>query len=320
MAAVTRRRFIGLAAAFGAGATVPSALLATPHTPTRWQGTVLGADASITLAHPNKAKAQRTITQCLKEIERLESMFSLHQKHSALNRLNQHAALENPPAELTELLKIATQYSQQSGGVFDVTIQPLWHAYHEHFKQAGAAPEGPDNHAIKQALSRVNYKHMRITHTGIHMQPGMAITLNGIAQGYITDRVATMLKREGYPNTLINLGEYQALGRHPSGRNWRVAISKPKIPWKLAQELDIPAGCAVATSSSEGTRWSARAHHLLSAQTGKPVKDAHRSITVIAKNATAADALSTVFSLLPGEETKNLAPHFPELVDVISHT
>ena len=53
--------------------------------------------------------------------------------------------------------------------------------------------------------------------------PGMAITLNGIAQGYITDRVADLLRNEGFDQAMVDLGEWRALGSHPDGRPWRAA-------------------------------------------------------------------------------------------------
>jgi len=52
----------------------------------------------------------------------------------------------------------------------------------------------------------------------------MAITLNSIAQGYITDAIADMLRNEGFERAVVDLGEYRAIGRHPDGRPWRIGI------------------------------------------------------------------------------------------------
>src|SRR6266481_3026772 len=53
---------------------------------------------------------------------------------------------------------------------------------------------------------------------------GMAITLNSVAQGFITDAIADMLRNEGFESAVVDLGEYRTLGRHPEGHAWRLGI------------------------------------------------------------------------------------------------
>ena len=52
----------------------------------------------------------------------------------------------------------------------------------------------------------------------------MALTLDGIAQGYITDRVADMLRSEGFDNVLVQAGETVALAPASAARPWRVGV------------------------------------------------------------------------------------------------
>ena len=99
----------------------------------------------------------------------------------------------------------------------------------------------------------------------------MAITLNGIAQGSITDRVTDLLRAEGLAQVLVDLGEVRALGRHPDGRAWRVGIADPLAPDRLRETLAID-DQAVATSATTGVRFDAagRYHHLLNPRTSQP--------------------------------------------------
>lgn len=299
---LTRRRFIQLAAISGAAAIVPNsarALLDASVPMARWQGIALGAESQLTLAHPDKAFADKIIQQCVTEIDRLESIFSLYRPNSSVSQLNANGILDNAPPELQTVIRTAMEYGERSGGVFDITIQPLWVLYHQHFMQKSPDPEGPASEQIDQALLKVGYQKIDLSNHRIYMPEGMQITLNGIAQGYITDRVTELLRHNGFEQALINLGEYQALGQHPDRRMWDVAVSSPGEPWKILDTLNIPSGKALATSGACGTRWSDKSHHLLSPKTGRSVITSRESISVIADRAMHADAIATTLCLLP---------------------
>jgi thiamine biosynthesis lipoprotein len=139
----------------------------------------------------------------------------------------------------------------------------------------------------------------------------MAATLNGIAQGYITDAVATLLRQEGIGRVLVDMGEARALGRHPDGRPWRAGISDPARPDALIGEVDLT-DRALATSGGYGTVFDAagRYGHLIDPRSGRTAPLA-RSISVLAGDATTADALSTAFSLLDEGRIAALLPAFP---------
>ena len=133
----------------------------------------------------------------------------------------------------------------------------------------------------------------------IRLAAGMAVTLNGIAQGYITDRIAALLRRRGWSNVLINLGEIRALDGRPDGMPWTVALDRP-----ISLQTDLPVlrvrDCAVATSSGAGTMFDAagRHHHLFDPWTGRSAS-ACLQVTVVAPRATLADALSTALFVAP---------------------
>ena len=98
-----------------------------------WRGTVLGAPASMTLVHANRAYARSAIERCIKEVARLESIFSLYRADSAIARLNARGELHVPEHELVELLSFGLALSAQSGGAFDPTFQSLYRLHAEHF-------------------------------------------------------------------------------------------------------------------------------------------------------------------------------------------
>lgn len=292
---LTRRRFIAISAAAAGGAALGRpASAASLHT---WRGVALGAAASIRLAHPDDAEARRLIDACVAEITRLERIFSLYDDRSALVRLNADGRLELPPLELVELLARAAAVSAATDGAFDATVQPLWRRYADHFAVAEADPAGPD---LRHVLTLVDWRGVRVAPAEISFdRPGMAVTLNGIAQGYVTDVIAGLLHREGMTRVLVDLGELRALGTHPDGHPWRVGLADPADPARIALRTPL-SDMALATSGGYGTRFepSGRYNHLMDPRSGR-CAPANRSVSVIAKDATTADAASTALSLLP---------------------
>lgn len=296
---MSRRRFLSIAGCAAGTALLPG----VPHAAWplhRWRGVALGAAASIQLVHPDRARAERLIATCVAEVRRLERIFSLYDDASTLAALNRDGAVEMPPLEMVELLGRARRFSEITNGTFDVTIQPLWARYAQHFAAPDADPNGP---AISDVLRLVDWRRVSVTPDRIAFdQTGMAVTLNGIAQGFITDRVAALLKRGGVERVLVDLGEISAVGRHPAGRPWRAGIDDPRSSGTLAGRLDLD-DRALATSGGYGTVFDtgARVGHLIDPRTGRTAPVA-RSVSVLAETATTADALSTAFALMSEDE------------------
>lgn len=289
---LTRRRFIAIAAT---ATLLPGAAGARARR-FEWQGGALGAEAKIVLYHPDKAAAEAAINACLAEISRLEDEFSLYRPASALNRLNASGRLAEPSHDMRRLLQLCRQYGDLSQGAFDPSIQPLWQLYAGHFASQPGDSAGPDPDAISAVQRHIDYRRIAIGAEDIRLDPGMALTLNGIAQGYITDRVADLLRARGWSNVLLNLGEIRAL----PGRTWSVALPG-----------DVPAldlsNAAVATSAGAGSPFAGPEgpHHLLHPVTGRSA-GRYTSVSVLARTATAADALSTAMYLTAPERAADL--------------
>ena len=292
---VSRRRFITISAAAGAFAFAGS----VAAEPVRWRGTALGARASLLLWHPDRDEAARIISACVSEMKRLEKIFSLYRDGSALRRLNDKGDLRNPPPELVQALSDSRRISEITAGAFDISVQPLWQLYANHFSQPGADPAGPPAADLDAARKLVDYRRIHIDTDRISLdRPGMAITLNGFAQGFITDRIAQLLRFEGQQNVLVDMGETRALDRHPDGRLWRVGVRDPQDRQAVVRTLAVE-NKAVATSGSYGHKFDAagKANHLFDPRTGGS-SQRYASVTVVASLAATADALSTGLSSL----------------------
>lgn len=271
----TRRRFLAISAAALVFST--PALAAPIYT---WQGVALGARVTLRLSHPDAPAIGERVA---KELSRLEDVFSLYRPDSALSRLNRTGALQDPPFEFLECLSLVGTVHRMSEGRFDPTVQPLWAAY------AAASEDGemPDAQTIASARALVGWERVVLGSRSVELRSGMALTLNGIAQGYIADRVAALLKAEGLGNILIDTGEFHALGSHPEGGAWQVRLAE-------GGQVGLTSR-ALATSAPLGTTFDEKgqAGHILDPLTGRPTRSTWRAITLSAPSAALADALST---------------------------
>ncbi len=262
---LTRRRFMTSIALAGAYAAWPfKDVLA--HAPLyTWRGILLGADVQMTFAHESPETAEQIAKKCVGEIKRLENIFTLYDSHSELSRLNANGYIDTPSTEFIDIVKRANHMNTLTDGAFDITVRPL--------------ENGVKNASIGMDKLEFNEEHIRFK------GENMALTLNGIAQGYITDRATDLLKQEGLTNVLVELGEKRAIGDHPSGRPWFLAADGYDAPIPLIDQ-------ALATSASRSPNDGKP--HIFDPKTALPVTS-HKMISVKATNATDADALSTAF-------------------------
>lgn len=305
---ITRRQLLQISAAAYGSALLRSTGLAASDSlkPIIWSGTALGAPAEIKLYIRDEGKAQELLRSVESELRRLEAIFSLYRSDSALSQLNLEGELPNPPLDLIRVLSTAKGISKATAGAFDPTIQPLWALYAEHFAQHRKFGQGPSPEKVAKVLELVDCHAVMLSPDRIAFaRPGMGLSLNGIAQGYITDRIADLLRQEGLNHVLVNMGETRGLGTHPTGRPWTVGIGAPDNSGGIIREIEM-VDRAVATSAPLGTVFepNGRFNHLLHPRTGR-CASLYQSVTVTAPNATLADAFSTAFAVMAWDDIRD---------------
>jgi thiamine biosynthesis lipoprotein len=300
---LSRRRFITLAAA---AAGLPM-LLKAGSAQTKlvhWDGIALGAPASIQLFHSDAAQARSAIAACLDELKRLEAIFSLYHADSAISSLNREGVLENAPADFIALLSRALVLAEISEGVYDPTVQPVWQLYFRHFTAAKPDPAGPPPQEIAAALAKVDWRAVEVDAKRRRIafaHSGMALTLNGGAQGYITDRVTDVLRAHGFDRMLVDMGEPRALSAKPDGSAWRIGIANPADTSRIVTTLELVDQC-VATSGGYGTLFdeAGRFTHLIDTRNGRTAP-ALLGVSVLADSGTIADGLAAAMLMAPIE-------------------
>lgn len=306
---LTRRQLLICAAAGGVAALAPPARGSVPVR--RWRGFALGAQAEIVVGHADTAAAERLLAAALDEIARLEAVFSLYRGDSALSRLNRTGDLRPAPFELLELLSTARALHARSGGAFDPTVQPLWKLYADH-----AGGPAPSPATLRDVRARVGLDKVAADAGGIRFaRAGMGLTFNGIAQGYITDRVVAIFRRAGL-DSLVSLGEAYGLGRSPDGDPWRTQVASPegRAVDRVALENQ-----ALATSAPRALRFggAGAASHILHPRTGL-TPFPQRLVSVRAPSATLADGLSTALAVMERAEMAAVLRAYPDAAALLA--
>lgn len=283
---LTRRRMLAILAGVTGFPALPSGALA--NTPSvDWRGAALGAEARIILRHP---AAETLLPGALAELNRLENIFSLYRADSDLSRLNRDGVLPRPTLEWLELLSLCSALHARTGGAFDPTTQALWALHARRFADGRA----PGNDELARARALVGWQQVEFSPQHIrYRKPGMQMTLNGIAQGYIADKIAAFFRRHGIFDSLIHTGEIAALGVAPDGEAWQVTLAG-----RPGRRIPV-ADAAVATSAPLGTTFDAAgtAGHIINPRNGRP-GGRWATVSVLARSAAEADGLSTAFCLM----------------------
>ncbi|MBV1926032.1 MAG: FAD:protein FMN transferase [Rhodobacteraceae bacterium] len=290
----SRRRFLTISAAAAGFASTNAFAGDVQH----WRGRALGANASMTLTGITPQHAQIIGQAVEQELTRLEQVFSLYRADSELSQLNRTGRLKQPSPEFLDVLSLSGALHAASDGAFDPTVQPLWVA----LMQGGN---------VQAARAAIGWGFVRFDTTEVRlMQPGMALTLNGIAQGYITDQIAALLRRRGLDQVLIDMGEIAAIGGRPDGQAWRAGIAMPD--GQIVHHVALRDG-ALATSAPFGTVGPTNKElgHIIDPRENV-ASGPQTLVSISAATAAVADGLSTACCLLDQKAARAMVAKFPE--------
>lgn len=267
-----------------------------------------GTRVTLKVLHADADTAALAMDEALAEIAAVDALMSLHRADSQLATLNRQGVLHQPDPRVLQVLAQAQALSAQTDGAFDVTVQPLWLA----FSQAQARGELPSAAELAAARARVGWRGLKLQPQRVELaRSGMAVTLNGLAQGYAADLALQALRARGVEHALLDSGEYTAIGGKGQGRPWVLGIKHPRQPDELAARLPLD-GRALATSGDYETTFSADFvhHHIFDPASGDS-PTALASATVLAPSGAQADGLSTAFMVMGAQRSLDLAAQLP---------
>ena len=157
------------------------------------------------------------------------------------------------------------------------------------------------------------------------LTPGICpkLNFNAIAQGYTCDKIAEYLHSLGVRDMLVNIGEIYCEGLNPSGKPWTIGVDRPVDgnmelggQGLVGKWQGDGSGCGVVTSGNyrkfyvkDGRKYS----HTVDPRTGYPVTHNLLSATIVAPDATLADAYATYCMVIGLDEAKRFIESMDEL-------
>lgn len=273
----------------------------------------MGTLVSVTAIHESPGLVQDAAAEAFLEMDRIVCLLTRYDSSSALSFLNVEGLIPDPPPELSDVMRQARYFHDASGGAFDPTVQPLVDLFRRR------AEGGPDPKGIEEALTLVDGSRVEMNGKGIRLGvPGMGVTLDGIAKGFVVDRMADVLGRMGLENFLINAGgDIRSGGVREDGREWRVGVQDPAKGGDLPDVIPL-SNVAVATSGSYEIYFDPDRtyHHIVSARDGRSPQIS-QSVSVMAPTTLAADALATSVFVMGPERGVQFIESFPQCACLI---
>lgn len=302
----SRRRFLRLGAGAAAGCVVAGSagwLLINRERnlfQVRQSRPLMETSVSVNVLTHDMDYGRDAINRAFARMADLVAVFNRFDPASPVARLNRAGRLTEPPLPLHTVLDHALKTSVATDGDFDVTVSPVLDYYLGLPRPVAIAALNQRVIAAREAL--VDYRHIRMDATGIRLlQPGMGITLDGIAKGYVIDRGIAALRDAGIEDALIDAGgEIRAIAGVDPSRFWNVGIVDPHRSGRIAAVVRLR-NAALSTSGNYEVFFSSdrRLFHIINPHTGRS-PDRYSSVTVMAQSAIESDAMSVAaFSMTP---------------------
>ncbi|TBU93365.1 FAD:protein FMN transferase [Phytopseudomonas dryadis] len=253
---------------------------------------------------PDKAALKAETEAILAEIDQQMSTYRDDSLIEQFNRAPAGTCMPMPQGVL-ELVRTGDELNRDSGGAFDLTLEPLLDLW-------GFGPRGngerqvPDAEALKEVRGRIGQEHLHVDGDRLCKDLDLQVDFNSIAAGYTVDRIIERLVQLGVRSYLVEAtGELKAVGRKPDGQPWRIALEAPRDDQRaIARVIELD-GYGISTSGDyrnyfeeQGVRYS----HTLDPQTAAPIQHTLAAVTVAAPSTLMADGLSTVLLVLGPEK------------------
>lgn len=289
---------------------------------------VMGTFARVTVIAPDSRASAKCIEAALAEIRKVDDLMSDYKDDSEISRVNK-AAFSRPVevGEWTfEVIRRSMEFSRLTDGAFDITVGPLVRLFRK-AKDKGIAPT-PEQ--IADAKGRVGYEKLVLSDADRTVRftvEGMSLDLGGIAKGYAVDKAIEAAQKLGASGAMVDIGgDVRCFGTPPKGREkWIVGLQDPNIDdfGGSGLLLKLQVSDAAVTTSGDYQQFAIidgkRQSHIIDRRTGKGAEGLS-SVTIIAPNATDADALATAVSVMGPEKGLELIEKLPQTEAILIST
>jgi thiamine biosynthesis lipoprotein len=268
---------------------------------------VMGTFARVVVIAADRNTADISTEAAFAEIYKVDELMSRYKSDSQISIVNRDglkSAVEVSESTY-EVLKRSVEISKLTDGAFDITVGPLV----DIFRSAEKKEAAPSEEQIAQAKSKIGYEKLNLDDDNKTVRltvEGMRLDLGGIAKGYAVDKAIEAAQKDGVLGAMVDIGgDICCFGKAPQGKNnWLIGLKNPSTSSDAGEDnilLELKlTNQAVATSGDyqqfvliKDKRFS----HIINRRTGTSAEGLS-SVTIIAENATDADALATAVSVM----------------------
>jgi len=263
----------------------------------------MGVPFRITLYARDAPEAEAGAEAAFARVEVLNSILTDYDSDSELSRLSRTSGQGKAvpvSGDLWQILKRSQELAERTGGAFDITAGPavnLW-------RRARRTRHLPSAELLEEMRNRVGFMNLRLNEkeqSAELLRPDMRLDAGGIAKGYAADQALAVLRQRGLPRALVAASGDMAAGEPPPDQpGWRVEVSALDVPGAPPPQILLLRDCGISTSGDASQRveiGGVRYSHIVDPRTGVGLTD-HSLVTVVARDATTADALATAASVL----------------------
>lgn len=258
----------------------------------RRERTLMQTSVSVNVLSGDAESARGAIEAAFAAMAAAAATLSRFDSASPVFALNRTGRLDRPPAMVREVVARSQAIAARSDGDFDITVAPVLDYFYQQPRPLALSPALRTSVAAREQL--VDYRQVRLDDEGIRfLRPSMAITLDGIAKGYVIDQGIAALRRAGIEYALVDAGgEVHAICGADAQRSWNVGIVDPQHPDKVAAVVRLRNG-GLSTSGNYEVFFTAdrRLFHIIDPHTGYS-PNRYSSVTVMGPSSVDTDAAS----------------------------
>ena len=258
--------------------------------------------------------------------QRLHKLYDIYNSYPGLNNIktiNDNAGIRpvKVDKEIIDLLLFAKEWYARTGGKTNIALGPVLRIWHDYRTEGIDDPEHaklPPLKKLREAAKHTDINKVIIDtkkSTVYLAEKGMSLDVGAVAKGFATEIVAREMKAEGMTSGVISAGgNVRTIGKPLDGLReyWSIGIHDPDKPI-VSDEPGILAAvqvndAAVVTSGDYQRYYIVDGkviHHLIDPATLMPA-NYYRAVTVVAKDSSLADFLSTTAFLMPYKESRAL--------------
>lgn len=247
--------------------------------------------------------SKTVINEALDIMRNIESTYSSYLDSSVITKINHNAGI-SPVAVSSEqwnVMNRCVEFSEESGGLFDLTISPLVKLWNI----TGDYPKIPSEEEISKARSLIDYRSVILDEekgTVYLTHPNMELDFGATVKGYAVQKVLELYQQSGITGGILSLGgNVTTFGTKPDGSPFRTGIRDPNgtatdyfAILELSDQVIATSGAYERFFVEDGKVY----HHILNPKTGYPCESDLMSVTVVSNDGLLCDYLSTLFYML----------------------